>query len=381
METKSTAFSAAVPLLELLDKHNYAKWAIRVRTYLEGQDLWEDIINDNENATPLHEDDDDEDAIKVRRRRNFMALHVIQTSCGPDAFSEISTIRSADTAWQTLKTKYLLDKGNINIDKSYLQYADLYMAVHDGNWTAAKEFLESQPEAVRMAITYEGETALHVAVTFGHARIVEKLVDSELMSEEDLGIEDGDGYTALMKALVYGRSELARYLYTRTVLLKDLVLAEQGLKGAMLLTRAIYSRNLDLALDLIRHYPRLTLALDDRGESPLLALASMRHAFRSGKRLGCWKKWIYSRRRIDQPAPSTSCFETRLNISNVQNGRQRNQVQAIELVPAVLFRHLVSTTVRKYLLVPAVGLHDLVSSLLGIVLSPLHQNHILIIFI
>ncbi|KAF5470097.1 hypothetical protein F2P56_010640, partial [Juglans regia] len=167
-----------------------------------------------------------------------------------------------------------------------------------------------------------------------------------------------------MKALVYGRSELARYLYPLTSL-NDLVRAEEGRKGAMLLTRAIYSRNLDLALDLIWHYPSLTLALDDRGESPLLALASMRHAFQSGKRLGCWKKWIYSSRRIDEPAPSTSRFETRLNIPNVQNGRQRNQVQAIELVPAVLFRHLVSTTVRKYLL--------------GIP-SPLHQNYIFIIF-
>ncbi|KAG7947223.1 hypothetical protein I3843_14G082500 [Carya illinoinensis] len=67
----------------------------------------------------------------------------------------------------------------------------------------------------------------------------------------------------------------------------------------MLLTRAIYSRNLDLALDLIGHYPSLTLALDDRGESPLLALASMRHAFQSGKRLVRWKKWIYPCFNID----------------------------------------------------------------------------------
>ncbi|XP_040995176.1 uncharacterized protein LOC121241459 [Juglans microcarpa x Juglans regia] len=53
-----------------------------------------------------------------------------------------------------------------------------------------------------------------------------KLVDPELKSQEDLGIADYDGSTALMKALVYGRSELARYLYPLASL-NDLVLAEE----------------------------------------------------------------------------------------------------------------------------------------------------------
>ncbi|XP_042957618.1 uncharacterized protein LOC122293191 isoform X2 [Carya illinoinensis] len=332
METKSTVFSAAVPVPELLDKHNYEKWAILVRTYLEGQDLWEDIIDDNENATaaPSQNENDDGDAIKVRRRRNFMALHVIQTSCGPDAFSKISTIRSADTAWQTLKRKYLpADTGDI--DNSYLQYADLYRAVLEGNLIAAKDFFVSQPEAVRKAITYKGETALHIAVTAGRDAIVEEL--ARRMSVEDLEIEDGDGYTALMKALVYGRSKLVSHLYPSISWNHDLVLAEKVRKVANLLTRAIYTTNLDLALDLIKKYPSLTLALDDRGESPFLALASVRPAFRSGKRLVCWKKWIYFGMHIDQPAPSTSS-EIRLSIPNIENGRQCNQVVTIELVPA-----------------------------------------------
>ncbi|XP_040995174.1 uncharacterized protein LOC121241457 [Juglans microcarpa x Juglans regia] len=89
----------------------------------------------------------------------------------------------------------------------------------------------------------------------------------------------------------------------------------------------------DLALDLIGRCPSLTLALDDRDESPFLALASMPHAFPSGNRLVWWKQWIYSRIRINDPSdPSTS--ETRLGIPNdVENGRQ---------LPAVLLRHLVS---------------------------------------
>ncbi|KAG6621598.1 hypothetical protein I3842_Q017300 [Carya illinoinensis] len=134
------------------------------------------------------------------------------------------------------------------------------------------------------------------------------------MTKEDLGIEDGDGCTALMKALEYGRSELARYLYTRTPL-KDLMPAEKDKKGAMLLTRAIYSKNLDLALDLLWSYPRLTYALDDHGESPFLALASMPHAFPRENQLGFLKQWIYDHCiHIDQSASST--YEIRLNINS-----------------------------------------------------------------
>ncbi|KAG2669422.1 hypothetical protein I3760_14G033500 [Carya illinoinensis] len=128
-----------------------------------------------------------------------------------------------------------------NIDKSYLQYADLYRAVHRGNLTAAKDLLDYQPEAVSKAITNKGQTALHIAVTTGHAHMVR---DMSRMSTEDLGIEDGDGYTALITALVYERSELALYLYPLTLLNHDDLLVEKGRKGAMLLNHAIYSRNL-----------------------------------------------------------------------------------------------------------------------------------------
>ncbi|KAG7946299.1 hypothetical protein I3843_14G032600 [Carya illinoinensis] len=257
METKSTtAFSAAIPVPKLLDKHNYPDWTIRVRTYLKGQDIWKVIIDKDENAPAYENDDvddngaDDVDAaapINVWRRRNYMALHVIQISCGPDAFAEIRSFRSTKTAWQTLKKKYLI-------------YADLYRAVHRGNLTATKDFLDYQREAVSKAITNKGQTALHIAVTTGHAHIVKELVSR--MSKGDLGIEDGDGYTALTTALVYERSELALYF-----------------------------------------------------------MVSMRNAFPSGNRLVFWKQWIYN---CNQSAPAT--FETHLNVPNVENGRQRKKV-------------------------------------------------------
>ncbi|KAG6677568.1 hypothetical protein I3842_14G034100 [Carya illinoinensis] len=381
METKSTtAFSAAIPVLELLDKHNnYPEWAIRMRTYLKGQDLWKVIIDKDENAPTYENDDvddngaDDDDAAAPINvfQRNYMALHVIQISCGPDAFSEIRTVCSAKAAWQILKKKYLIVLDTGNIDKSYLQYADLYRAVHRGNLTAAKDLLDRQPEAVRKAITNKGQTALHIAVTTGHAHIVKELAERR-MSREDLGIEDGDGYTALTTALVYERSELALYLYSLTLLNHDNLLVEKGRKGAMLLNHAIYSRNLDLALHLIWHYPSLTHALDDRGESPLLALASMRNAFPSGNRLVFWKRWIYNCICIDPSALATT-IETRLNTPNVESGIMRNIDQAVDIerqsvtriksVTVVLLRHLISVVLYLWA-VTAVLLRHLISVVL-----------------
>ncbi|XP_042957857.1 uncharacterized protein LOC122293365 [Carya illinoinensis] len=90
----------------------------------------------------------------------------------------------------------------------------------------------------------------------------------------------------------------------------------------------------------------------------------MRKTFPSGNQLVFWKKWIYSRIRIDPSAPATSIATDPLNIVSIENG-QPIQVPPVGSVqgPAVLFRLLVSATVRNYLLVPA---KSIVSNLLGI---------------
>ena len=48
-----------------------------------------------------------------------------------------------------------------------------------------------------------------------------------------------------------------------------------------------------MALDLLRLYPALVLALDSYDQTPLLALASISFAYPSGNQLIFWKQWIY----------------------------------------------------------------------------------------
>ncbi|KAE8022821.1 hypothetical protein FH972_008590 [Carpinus fangiana] len=237
----------------------------------------------------------------------------------------------------------------------YVQYEALKKAIQSGDWIAAEEFLKRQPDAAAAKITKFGETALFVAVYTGHEHIVEKLVD--LMSEEDLAIPNNAGNTALVEvisvgnyrmaacmlrknnnlirirnynaipvnlAMGVGHMELARYLYSLTPL-GDLM-PESGIDGSTLCIQAIHNRSLDIALDLIRKCPRLVLALDSEGSSPLYALANVRNAFQSGDGLVFWKRWIYNYCIHIEPASAIN--ETRLDIQSLEKG-QSDKVKII----------------------------------------------------
>ncbi|KAB1222742.1 hypothetical protein CJ030_MR2G026836 [Morella rubra] len=297
-----------------------------MKTYLIAQDLWGVIEGMEE--TPDQEKNNV--AFNAWSKKNSMALHVIQISCGPNLFSVIiREISLAKIAWNTLAKKYTMLKTTYsgtdnNRNDSYVEYEDLYKAVRGGDWNAAKEFLERRPDALNAKITTLGKMALHIAVVAGQERIGEKLV--ERMSREDLEILDNFGDTALneaavrgeyrlvkcmlrkneslvsigsstqtiplVKAISYGQIETARCLYSVTPL-EDLM-PEKDHNGATLLSNAIYTRNLDIALHLVKRCPRLALSLGKDGNSTLLALASTPNAFPSGNPLVFWKQGIYN---------------------------------------------------------------------------------------
>ena len=161
-----------------------------------------------------------------------------------------------------------------NIDDDVEIYLDLYKALQIGDWSAAKEFLDSHPYAISAKITVMGQTALHVAAEAGHVHIVEHLVKE--MSEENLEIKDFEGFTALVRAayngnyrmaecmlgknenliriatnegdipvglaLFNGHLKLARYLYLLTPL--EILMPEKGTMGASVVSVAIYNNAL-----------------------------------------------------------------------------------------------------------------------------------------
>nr|XP_024923535.2 uncharacterized protein LOC107435052 [Ziziphus jujuba var. spinosa] len=159
----------------------------------------------------------------------------------------------------------------------------------------------------------------------GHIEIVTILVNN--MSEEDLEITDGEGFTALAVAIrsnakrsiahcmvqknmgllfietnnmlpvamafSYGHTEMGRYLYSLMPLSKDYLIKNQK-QGARILCDAIHMQSFDVALALLSECREL--AITDLGtslQSPVYALASLSSAFASGCHLSILRRWLY----------------------------------------------------------------------------------------
>lgn len=99
MGTKS---ASSLAVLEVLDEHNYKDWKVRVKTYLEAQELWQ-IVKPPETPPQYNIN---RPAYYEWKKKNIMALHVIQISCGPEAFSKIRSDTFARAAWNTLADMY-----------------------------------------------------------------------------------------------------------------------------------------------------------------------------------------------------------------------------------------------------------------------------------
>uniref|UniRef100_A0A2N9HVA0 PGG domain-containing protein n=1 Tax=Fagus sylvatica TaxID=28930 RepID=A0A2N9HVA0_FAGSY len=210
--------------------------------------------------------------------------------------------------------------------EDFSQYASFRNNVHEGNWDSANQFLSSHPEALSEKISNDGDTALHIAFLGGHMDIVKELVNK--MSEEILKTKNNCGSTVLgicaqignieMAKCIIGKSQtllsignyneqlipvvlaiennpnaidMVHYLYDETP--KEDLMPGKGVNGATFITQCIYAKAFDLALDLLRCYPTLALALDANKQAPLLALASVSFAYPSGNQLIFWKQWIY----------------------------------------------------------------------------------------
>ena len=102
--------------------------------------------------------------------------------------------------------------------EDFSQYASFHKNVHEGNWDSANQFLSSHPEALSAKISFDGDTALHIAVVGGHMNIVKELVNK--MSEENLKTKNNFGATVLSTCAQFGNMEMAKCIIgkSRTLL-------------------------------------------------------------------------------------------------------------------------------------------------------------------
>lgn len=96
-------------------------------------------------------------------------------------------------------------KGTMNLDN-----LRLYKAVDSGDLKQTNSLLDDNPSALTASLSPDGDTALHIAVLAGRAKIVEELV--KRLPEKDLETKNNQGSTALNSAAIGGVTKIAEYL-------------------------------------------------------------------------------------------------------------------------------------------------------------------------
>ncbi|KAI3836583.1 hypothetical protein MKW92_043273 [Papaver armeniacum] len=208
-------------------------------------------------------------------------------------------------------------------------YEHLFQAAKSGDWKDAKDFFARNPEempvitndewktALRIAVLnnqllsleeivrlmppealqYEARvrasTALHDAAMYGYSDAAKVLVNK---NPELTQIRDNKGRVPLqlaVQAFTIGQTETVKYLYSVTRHVKPSPFS--GHDGARLLCGAIDANFYDIALSLVKRFPKLvTEKSREHGICGLESITQRPFAFLSGAKLTWWQEKIYS---------------------------------------------------------------------------------------
>ncbi|KAI3950982.1 hypothetical protein MKW98_026436 [Papaver atlanticum] len=207
---------------------------------------------------------------------------------------------------------------------------ELYEALKDNDLEKATEYLNNNPKAFEEGIAYDRSTVLHMAICWSRKSMIEDIV--KRMPPDVLGykrssnhchtalhlatfrgytkvammmvdknstlpqIRDDDRWTPLEYALSNvssGQKEIVKYLYSVT---RDVEPSPfSGQDGARLLCNAIDANFYDLALCLVKRFPKLITKKSKEHEMCGLELLVRKpFSFRSGTKLTWWQDRIYS---------------------------------------------------------------------------------------
>ncbi|XP_040367940.1 uncharacterized protein LOC112179837 isoform X4 [Rosa chinensis] len=267
----NTAGVSNSPVMEVLNRNNYKKWRLRVKTYLLAEDLWEVIEAIREPVTKF---DDNEPEYKAWTIKNAKALYAIQNSCGPEMFHFISETETAKIAWETLQKISTLRGRVENSAENFEPYIPFTKFVSEGDWSKAKEYLKlkeldlhSAVRAIDPRIGF-GDTAIHLAARQGHVNIVKELV--LLMTPEDLKMKNAKGATALHAAAWSGQLLTVKEL--------ALLMGEEiNTVGDTALHTAVRRGKVDIVKELVLFIPKDLKIKNNYGYTALHLAVEMRN--------------------------------------------------------------------------------------------------------
>ncbi|XP_034208371.1 ankyrin repeat-containing protein NPR4-like [Prunus dulcis] len=277
--------------------------------------LWDVVEATTEPPKP----EDGEAEFKAWRKKDAKALILIQKYCGSANYSLIWGTETAKAAWDTLAEKLnpaqeelfpLVPREDLNInptsnDENESIHIDEFglhqpfiVNVIRGDWDLVKEYLSRNPEAIRERGSISGATALHLAVSYENVNMAKALV--ELMTEEDLEIQDANGATAMVYASNKGITELAKCMIEKN---KKLISLPCPPDNIIPLVRAYSIGHWELARYLYSVTPLEALLQDDGCGGAEIVSESFR-----AKKLG-----IHVR-------PDLAVYDIRINVEKGEDG-------------------------------------------------------------
>ncbi|RZC71517.1 hypothetical protein C5167_034677 [Papaver somniferum] len=255
------------------------------------------------------------------------------------------------------KPKNDADKNNDNIVD---EYEGLYNAAYEGDWRKARDFLKRYLDAVQKTITFDDETALHIAINNERWSFAQELV--KLMTPEALEMKDNANCTALHGAALYGNIKTAEAIVRKNPKLtqmrddEDLIPLETAIiyistgqketvkylysvtkhehpspfsdtHGAELLCSAIQYGFYHLALSLVKRFPKLVTKKTEgtRGICGLQKLIDRPFAFKSGANFPWWERFVYSLIHVDMSSPYDKDTEE-VDDNSLKNSEGTNEI-------------------------------------------------------
>ncbi|KAI9196688.1 hypothetical protein LWI28_026111 [Acer negundo] len=223
-----------------------------------------------------------------------------------------------------LPDRSLLPSQSKNRDQYRLKCLPLKKFALAGNFKEAKPLLRNESDhhlsMLRTAITEMDETVLHIATGARQVGFIEEII--KLMEPDDLKLQDRNGNTAfcfaaaagsieivklmldknpdlltlrgadnkvpLYMAALFGRTEMAKFLYDGT----ESQLTDQD--EADLFFKCIDTDLYDIALKLLKHQPKLAVTRDEHEDTALHVLARKPSSLFARRRIGIFKRLAYS---------------------------------------------------------------------------------------
>lgn len=315
----------------------YDEWKERMIVFIKSIDykLWLVIKNgpkiptkvvDNEEVEKSEDEYDEEDMKNLALEAK--AKNILYCALSPDFFEICSeTSKSAKQIWDELQRQMTgsptpttqpsnnamdSDANQFNAPEGYFlsgtgesqaEFLKFCVPLHkyglEGNWTEAEVILEKDERLKHAAITSGWSTLLHVAAGANHVHFVEELL--QLLTDEQISLQDGkgntafcfavasgnmrivellikrnphlprirggEGHTPLKFALMQGKCYMAQFLYDKT----RQVFEESDTES--LFFTCVKTGNYHMALQMAREWPNLAWARDKNKDTALHLLA------------------------------------------------------------------------------------------------------------